>query len=265
MAETVCGISDGKKWIAGQFRLKKDETVYVDTRTGEGVGVVLDCIKDAIFWQARKMSLPGFDEEDIRQELTLIALLAIPDYNPDCGTTISTFLQGHLGRRAKNLYKFATEKRRTALSRLDRPSKVRCPECGRTHITDGNSKARLTCSVCGFREEKPWRRFPLQISALSGSHQVQTLEDEAQTIQDLWTYDDLFMMGSPSVGVESLENKIAISELANKQDGPTKLIIHNLWMGQTTIEAGKAAGLTQAAVRKRLVKTREQNDVGSQY
>src|SRR3989344_5755124 len=93
------GVEAGQRWIAGMVPLKRDTMLKIDTRNSIGVSEVLEAMKEPIAWQARKIRLPGFSAEDVIQELNLIVLIAIPDYDIERGTNLCTFLQNHLQNR----------------------------------------------------------------------------------------------------------------------------------------------------------------------
>ena len=73
-----------------------DEVFYVDTETGEGIDKVLKKIDPLLCGQAAKSYLPGYVFDDIKQELTVIAIDGIYAYDPTRGVKMSTFLQTHL-------------------------------------------------------------------------------------------------------------------------------------------------------------------------
>lgn len=259
MAELIYGVSDGKKWIAGQIPLKKDVVAHIDSRTGKGYDAVVESMAETIDWQASKMTLPSADQEDIRQELTMIAIAAIPDYNTERAANLCTFLQNHLQRRAKNLYKFATEQRRTALARPDRPSKLHCPKCGFLHLVDGASQEHLICARCGEEEgPKRWRRYPLLIATFSSSQSlpIEAEDGEPSSIEDFCTYSDLWFLGAQAEG-EVMENKIALEEVSGREDADTKLIIQHLLEGWSLSDACVKVGASRTIVKKRLRAIRE--------
>lgn len=259
------GVAAGRRWISGTAPLKKGTLVKLDTRTGEGLDAVLKEMKSQISWQASGMKLPGYDAEDLTQELSAIVLSAVPDYTPEKAANLCTFLQNHLEKRIKNLYKFATEQCRTALARPDRPSKASCTECGQAHFVDANSAQNIVCKCCGAVEgeggKKRWKRFPLQIQSFSANQSLwfsnYSGDEEQVTFQDFCTYEDLKWLWRSDGEEDVAEKKLAIMEIVDDQDEKGVLIVKHLLDGMSVAEICKATGFGKAVVRARLAKAKE--------
>lgn len=73
-----------------------DETFYVNTETGVGLGSVLKKIEPLLNKMSSKTYIAGYTFEDIKQELTIMAIQGVCSYNPAKGTKLSSFLQTHL-------------------------------------------------------------------------------------------------------------------------------------------------------------------------
>jgi|TARA_R110001583_G_scaffold16234_29_gene66399 RNA polymerase sigma factor (sigma-70 family) len=73
-----------------------DESVYVDTETGEGMARVLERIDPLLCKMASKSYMSGYDFNDLKQELAAIAIEGILSFNPDKKVKLSTFLHIHL-------------------------------------------------------------------------------------------------------------------------------------------------------------------------
>lgn len=260
MAELVYGMDAGRRWIAGQIPLKKNLIAEIDTRTGLGFSQVYLEMEENLAWEATKIKLPGFDVEDVKQELVAIMLAAIPDYSPEKAANLCTFLQIHLQKRIKNLYKHATEQCRTALARPDRPSKTHCNRCGQAHLVDANLRQCLTCIRCGNQEEgRGWKRFPIHIGSLSMDQPLVFADQEGdlRTLKDHITYEDLWISDSSYGSIDDTDRKLAMEEISNNQDRQGKLIVKHLMEGFGVAEICKATGFGKAVVRKRLAKARE--------
>jgi RNA polymerase sigma factor (sigma-70 family) len=86
-----------------------DETYYVDTYTGEGFDKVLKKIDPFLCKKASQTYIPGYNFDDIKSELTIIALEGIKAYDPYRNTKLSTFLTTHL--KNKSISKIRSENR----------------------------------------------------------------------------------------------------------------------------------------------------------
>jgi RNA polymerase sigma factor (sigma-70 family) len=73
-----------------------DETFYVDTFTGEGYDKVLAKIDPLLCKNASITYIPGYNFEDIKSELTIMAIEGILAFDPYRDVKLSTFLQTHL-------------------------------------------------------------------------------------------------------------------------------------------------------------------------
>jgi len=71
-------------------------TYYIDTETGEGLDKILKKIDPLLCKMASKTYIPGYSFDDIKQELSIMAVKGMKSYNPDKQTALSTFLHGHL-------------------------------------------------------------------------------------------------------------------------------------------------------------------------
>ena len=73
-----------------------DETYYVDTFTGEGFDKILSKIDPLLCKNASTTYISGYTFDDIKSELTIIALEGIKAFDPTREVKLSTFLQTHL-------------------------------------------------------------------------------------------------------------------------------------------------------------------------
>ena len=84
-----------------------DERIYIDTRTGLGVDLVLAKIDPLLCKMAASTYMDGFSFQDVKQELSVIAIDGVRSYNPDKNVKMSTFLHIHL--RNKLISKLRSE------------------------------------------------------------------------------------------------------------------------------------------------------------
>lgn len=86
-----------------------DDIYYVDTETGEGVDKVLKKIDPLLCKMASKTYISGYEFEDIKQELAIIAIQGIRSYDPSKNTALSTFLYKHLDNKLISKLKSANK------------------------------------------------------------------------------------------------------------------------------------------------------------
>ena len=60
-----------------------DETIYINTKTGEGLGRALKKIDPLLCKMASSTYIEGFSFQDIKQELALIAIDGIRSFDSD--------------------------------------------------------------------------------------------------------------------------------------------------------------------------------------
>tara|TARA_B100000131_G_scaffold318970_1_gene363897 strand:+ start:301 stop:996 length:696 start_codon:yes stop_codon:yes gene_type:complete len=84
-----------------------DERIYIDTKIGLGIDAVLKKIDPLLCKMASSTYIDGFSFQDIKQELSAIAIDGIRSYNPNKNVKMSTFLHIHL--RNKLISKLRSE------------------------------------------------------------------------------------------------------------------------------------------------------------
>lgn len=264
MHKLMSGVDNGQKWIAGVIPMKHNIALKVDTRDGAGVMEILDYLKDFISFQATKISLPAHSNEDIIQELNALALAAIPEYDASKSANMLTFLQNHIRNRIINIYKFATEQRRTAVHGNFRYCKVRCPECKRYSVFDEVNAEITHCSFCGHQrqEGERWRKYPLPV-VISSSNEPVSLPDGAQTtLQEHCSYDDVSILGGSNLMDEkAVMSRLAISTALEGYDPTTKRVALLLSEGYNLAEIGREMNLSSARVKTRIRKLAKNKDL----
>ena len=256
MSQLQCGVENGKRWIAGTIPMRKNVLVDVDTRTGKGLDVVLDHMSDTIKYHTSKVKLPSTSREDVSQELRVLVLAGVAEFDLTKETNLMTFLQNHLRNRIVNLYKFATERCRTPTHDRYRLYKIRCPDCRSYSLFDESApKAveNIQCRACGRKQRKneAWRKYPLPLITFSSDSRH---PDGEMNLQDLASYEDLAAIGASSGdnNVETLINRIALEEAGQIGPPTNRLIIKHLLEGLSTQEICSNTNLTIAALRAQL-------------
>jgi len=250
------GYKNGKRWIAGQIPMKQNVIVNLDTRTGEGIATILQYLKDFIRYQAMHISLPSHSTEDIIQELNIIALSAISDYDISRGANMLTFLQNHIKNRIINIYKFATEKCRTATHENFRFCKVKCPRCKQYSVYDENSGVLTHCKHCGYikKPNVKWRSYPIPIGFISANEEFALQDGSVTTIQDHCSYDDITIINGRKDlhNEDELVTRLALSRSFARLDSATKKILLLFVEGHTMIEISNVVKLSTPCIKSKL-------------
>jgi RNA polymerase sigma factor (sigma-70 family) len=252
--EIQCGITDNKKWIAGHIPMKSDIILYIDTRTGSGIDGVLRYVMDFIKYQARQMSIPSYGIDDLIQELTAIALAAIPDYSIEKSANMLTFLQNHIKNRMINLYKFATEKCRTATHGQYRFCKTKCPHCENTFIFDDVRGISDSCPFCRKSTlEGKWKKYPVPIAIFSADEEIPLKDGGYTTISECASHDDVVILGSKGEESEdSTVSELSIKSAIDGLDAPMKRIVSLFLEGRTLFEISSEIGMSTSAIKSRI-------------
>lgn len=256
MSKITCGFTGGQRWLAGQVPMRKNVAVELDTRTGVGIDVVMQHMADTISWHASKIKLPVSSLEDVIQELNVLVLAAIPEYDITKYANLMTFLQNHLRNRIINLYKFVTQRCRTAVHENYRLCKMRCPACDGFNMVDSVKTIPARCGLCGhkLRSDERWRVYPLPIPTVSANENFVLEDGEEGSIQDFSSYEDLAAISaSDGIGyVDALTSRMALQEFCAHASEPDRLIFQYLLEGRTLGEICTLMRLTMKDVQTRL-------------
>jgi len=252
--EVQYGISNGKKWIAGHIPMKSGIIIYIDSRTGIGIDGVLKYIADFIKYQARHMSIPSYGTDDLIQELTAIALAAIPSYSIEKSANMLTFLQNHIKNRMVNLYKYTTEKCRTATHGQYRFCKVRCPHCDQTFIFDEVRGMPGACRCCGNSTSSGrWKRYPVPIAIFSSDEKIPLKDGGHTTLCERSSHDDAIILGREGdVSEDSVVMNLSINSAIDGLDPSTKKIVCLFLEGRTLLEISEEVDMSISAIKARI-------------
>jgi RNA polymerase sigma factor (sigma-70 family) len=130
--------------FAGEVEIK-GQSVYIDTRTGQGYDKVVRLLKDLPSYLASKFNIDGFQVEDKKQHVLLHIIESIPKYNPNKDTKLATFLQMRVTRLLLNDVRDANRFKNNATMLNSVMFTYRC-ECGNC-ITAENDHVS-SCDKC---------------------------------------------------------------------------------------------------------------------
>lgn len=257
MPEVISGMQDGKKWISGVIPMKHNVFLEVDTRSGNGVPQILGYLRDFISYQASRIFLPAHSTEDIVQELNALAIAAIPEYDASKCANMLTFLQNHIRNRTINIYKFATEQRRTAVHGNFRFCKAKCPSCKQYTVFDEVTEEVHKCVNCGNQKTlgERWRKYPVPIAMVSANESFSLPDGSQTTIQEHCSYEDVGILVSGYPGDErAVISRVTIASALQRYDGMTSSIASLLMAGYNVSEIARKLEITNAKVRSRMRK-----------
>jgi RNA polymerase sigma factor (sigma-70 family) len=199
-----------------------DESYYVNTETGEGVDKVLAKIDPLLCKKASKTFMNGYNFEDIKHELVLIAMDGIKKFNPDMGVKLSTFLHVHLQNKL--------------ISRLRSENKLSNDAFGLYGRPDSDAKIKRVREEINFSQFVP----PEGMEGLSFENSIS--EDGGLYFPKRNAYD-------------RVEFEISLKKISRKLDYRTRKIIELVYFKDYSIkDAAEAVGLSGWAASMRLKK-----------
>ena len=206
-----------------------DESVYVDTDTGEGIARVLKRIDPLLCKMASKTYMSGYNFDDLKQELAAIAIEGVYSFDPDKNVKLSTFLHIHLRNKIVSKLRSINKISNDAFSlHYDEP-------------VDGNRDPSLRRS----REE-------LVFSAIKPK--VDKNSEEYGSFEDGLSSENSMFSGAVDAP-QALDFKSSISKLHGSIDEKTARIIELICLNDYSIkDAAEEVGLTGWAASMRLKK-----------
>lgn len=251
-----------------------DEDVYVNTQTKEGYARVLERIDPLLCKWASKTYMPGYNFEDIKQELALIIIEGVNAYNPDKKVKLSTFLHTHLRNKLVSKIKSVNKLSNDAYSLYEKVESEMC-ECGglisfsKTRCLESNSLiTRYGCEQCE-KEYKPNYRRSREELVFSSMPKTDPSsgEEYAEFENGLSNADNLYYNGSSTL--DRIDLEITIEKLSKIIDEKTYIILKMVCLeGHSIKDAAKEVGLTGWAASMRLKKLNRYkiiNDLLSDY
>jgi len=234
-----------------------DENFYVDTRTGEGLDLVLDKIDPLLCKMASRTYIPGYFFDDIKQELVEIAINGIRSYNPDKKVKLSTFLHIHLRNKIISKIRSKNKMSKDAFG-LGDLSAYTC-KCGtsETPIEDsvltesGSYEVKVSCASCGSTLSKKTRRIREEILFT----QIRTNNSEkndAINFEDMISDDDAMYNSGASL-YRHVDFIDSLDKLSESIDEKTAKIVRLICLEDYSIkDAASEVGLSGWAASMRL-------------
>ena len=259
MDDFQSGEIDGKPWIRGEIPVGKNKTVYLDTRTGEGVNEICKLMGKFVSYQSTKVSFPSMSKEDIAQDIYVLMVEAIPKYDISKNTNMLTFLQGHVKNRLINKCKFFSEKKRRATYCKTGIQKIRCPSCKK--LTKSETRGTLVCGHCGLTSNSDnkakWKKYNVPVLPIPFTCIEDKLPEEVNTIADVVSDSQSLssFLGKYTLGVDTeVQFKVDFMKLYNNLDDTNKTIVSMLIEGCSYSEISKVIGVSEKAAYARVAK-----------
>jgi RNA polymerase sigma factor (sigma-70 family) len=197
-----------------------DETFYVDTETGIGVDKVLAKIDPLLCKKASRAYMNGYNFDDIKQELVLIAMDGIKKFDADKGVKLSTFLHVHIPNKL--------------ISKIRSENKLSKDAFGLHSDNDSNLKISRAREEIGFGQFIP----PEGMDNISFENSVS--EDSGLYFHGKNAYD-------------KVEFEISLKKISRRLDYRTRKIIELVYFKDYSIkDAAEAVGLSGWAASMRL-------------
>lgn len=266
------GTIAGKKWIKGVVPVGKGREIYLNTKTGEGVETILKYLNGFVTYQASKARFPAHSKEDIVQEINLLAIEAIPKYDPSKKSNMLTFLQNHIKNRLINLCKYVSEKRRRATYYTTEMCKIKCPKCkGFTKVYQ--NKETYVCGCCGYSaasNDVRWRKYNLPLVPIPFGVIENAMEKSSEGSSDHSPFgdilsdsnDDLAFIREISMDLsDKVQKRVDFMNIYNCLEDVDKSIVKMVIEGRTYKEIADVIGISEKAAYARASKIIKHNVV----
>jgi RNA polymerase sigma factor (sigma-70 family) len=230
-----------------------DEKIYINTRTGEGVGRVIKKITPLIDGMAARSHISGYSFDDIRQEICLLVVDGVKKYDPDREVKLSTFLHWHLKNKFITKLKSLNTMANDATSTKD--EKIEGCPCG-GDIERDLVKDAFVCSSCKKIHKAVYRSSRRELIFSEMKLGTNSDDDGGDYISYVSTDDSVFPSGYGNIA--SLETKIFFEKLEAVLDDKTAKILRKFCIEGTTMqEAARSVGMTGWAASVRLKRIRK--------
>ena len=228
-----------------------DESLYINTDTKEGYGRVLERIDPLLCKMASKTYIPSSNFEDIKQDLSIMAIEGIDSYNPDKKVKLSTFLHIHL--RNKLISKIKSANKLSNDASFFKTSDAFLCSCGEEIRVD-KSNSPVTCPGCGKQHASTYKRSREEINfGAIPKRSPSDGEEYAEFETTLSSEDGLYP--TPRSDYADVELSLLIDKLSDSLDPTTSSILKMVCLeGYSIKDAAAKFGLTGWAASMRLKK-----------
>lgn len=224
-----------------------DEEIFISKITKEGYDKILKRIDPLLCGWASRAFMPGYSFEDIKQEVSLIAIEGINAYDPDKNVKLSSFLTTHIKYKViskiKSLNKLSND---ASLVRLS-DENAYC-SCERPDIDTYYN----ICKACDSQPKPEYRSTRVEYSFSSLNNDL-TLNSGEQVYYDssVSNADNFYFDGINEYDKADID--IALERLEKSLDEKTFKILKLVWIeGHSKEYAASQVGITGWAASQKL-------------
>jgi len=231
-----------------------DEEIFISKITKVGYDKVLKRIDPLLCGWASRAYMPGYSFEDIKQEVSLIAIEGIDAYDPEKKVKLSSFLQTHIKYKViskiKSLNKLSSDASLIKLSDEERYCSCKNPDLD---IFDN------ICRGCDSPPKPEYRSTRSEYSFSSLNNDLK-LNSGEQVYYDssVSNSDNFYFDGIDEYDKADMD--IALDRLENSLDEKTFKILKLVWIdGHSKEHAATQVGITGWAASQKLKKLEKNN------
>ena len=231
-----------------------DEQLFISKKTKEGYDKVLAKIDPLLCGWASRAYMPGYSFEDIKQEVSLIAIEGINAYDPEKKVKLSSFLQTHIKYKViskiKSLNKLSNDASLIKLS--DEESFCSCSD---PNIDSFDN----TCRKCDCQPKPEYRSSRSEYSFSSLNRDFISGDGEVVPYDSFVSNSDNFYFNGEDA-FDKADLSIALDRLSQCLDEKTFKILKMVWIeGHSKEYAASEVGLSGWAASQKLKKLIKNN------
>lgn len=253
------------EYFSGTVDIGKDRTLYVNTKTGEGVQEICDLLKKFVYFQTSKISFPSYSADDVSQEIYALAIEAIPKYDNTKNANMLTFLHNHVKNRIINLCKFHSEKRRISRYTENNTVKLRCNACRNFFPSSAQAGTNVRCPSCKATadfSDPHWKKYNIAMVPLSYTSSLTKDEDSTVDSEGLALFDrdgdtSGFMVAGHIFHPSSLNTIVDLERATEELDDTNKEILKRICQGYSIREIAVQMSMNQRILRNKVSKITE--------
>ncbi len=146
-------------YFSGDARVYNEE-FFIDANTGVGINRLLAKIDPLLFKMSRALYIPGYDQEDLKQELAIMAIEGVRSFNASKDVKLSTFLHIHLHNKIISKIKSKNKLSHNAFSVAEDRALPSVCDCGSANfkiIEKDGAEVSRECMECDHIYKKEIR------------------------------------------------------------------------------------------------------------
>lgn len=244
-------------YFSGNVKVYNEE-FFVDANTGVGVGRVIAKIDPLLFKMSKSFYIQGYGQEDVKQELAIMALEGIRSYDSSKNVKLSTFLHIHLHNKIISKIRSQNKLSNNATSSLENSSLPDSCDCG-NHIFMINEKNGLEvsrkCTSCDrvYKKEIRSAKSEVLFSQVDEKIEVsdQSSRETANFLESVAREDSIFP--PDLLPEERMELEASILSVCSGIDEKTAQIIKMIALEDYSIkDAAEEVGISSWAANIKL-------------